>query len=243
MYFPGLCKSLESGAVGAGIKVGCTLDGLRVARELHSDNHRSDILYGPAVLHFLEALTLKKYIFIVYQWNKRPPVAAQFGITMRTIIIAVAVVGIVSGQDLYFREPEKLKSESKNFGDTLGTYAVAYETEGGILQQEIGSRKYAGTPDEAQLIQGSVQYNAPDGTPISLSWTADEYGTQVSGSHLPTSPPIPPAIQRALDWISKQPTTEEPDYDNGEGRPAQVKASAPKAIASKDPKFRSQKKF
>ncbi|XP_015114988.1 endocuticle structural glycoprotein SgAbd-4 [Diachasma alloeum] len=162
---------------------------------------------------------------------------------MRTIIIAVAVMSIAHAQDLYFREPEKVKSESKNFSETLGTYAVAYETEGGILQQEIGSRKYAGTPDEAQLIQGSVQYNAPDGTPISLSWTADEYGTQVSGAHLPTPPPIPLAIQRALEWIAKQPSTEEPDYDNGEVRPADVKSNPPKASIPKDPKYRSQKKF
>lgn len=155
-------------------------------------------------------------------------------------------MGISNAQDLYFREPEKLKSETKSIGERLGTYAIAYETEGGILQKEIGTRKYAGTPDETQLIQGSVQYNAPDGTPISLSWTADEYGTQVSGSHLPTPPPIPPEIQRALDWIAKQPTTEEPDYnndnynnDNNDGaRPADTRS---KPIA-KDPKYRSQKK-
>ncbi|XP_011312004.1 endocuticle structural glycoprotein SgAbd-2 [Fopius arisanus] len=160
---------------------------------------------------------------------------------MRTIIIAL-VVGIATGQDLYFREPEKLKSESKNFTGTLGTYAVAYETEGGILQQEIGTRKYQGTPDEAQLIQGSVQYNAPDGTPISLSWTADEFGTQVSGSHLPTPPPIPPAIQRALEWIAKQPTTEEPDYDNAEARNADNRSLNPKDNV-KESKFRNQKKL
>ena len=95
----------------------------------------------------------------------------------------------------------------------MGNYAFTYETEGGILQTEIGQRKYEGTENEAQLIQGTVQYNAPDGTPIALSWTADEFGTQVSGSHLPTPPPIPPEIARALEWIAKQPSTEEPDYE------------------------------
>lgn len=121
-------------------------------------------------------------------------------------------MGLSQAQDLYFREPEKIVSESRDLGDTRGNYAFTYETEGGILQKEQGSRKYEGTSDETQLIQGSVQYNAPDGTPIAISWTADEFGAQVSGTHVPTPPPIPPAIQRALDWLAKQPsTTEQPE--------------------------------
>lgn len=128
-------------------------------------------------------------------------------------IFALVLLAAANGQQ-YFREPEKLVKGSHTVGDNPGSYQFSYETEGGILQTEHGSRKYEGTPDETQLIQGSVQYNAPDGTPISLSWTADEFGTQVSGTHIPTPPPIPPAIQRALEWIAKQPsTTEQPEED------------------------------
>ncbi|XP_015595885.1 endocuticle structural glycoprotein SgAbd-4 [Cephus cinctus] len=129
------------------------------------------------------------------------------GHNMRALLI-VALVGLVRSQQ-YFQEPEKIISETRKVGDTSGHYSFTYETEGGILQKEEGSRKYAGTPEETQLIQGSVQYNAPDGTPIALSWTADEFGTQVSGTHIPTPPPIPPAILRALEWIAKQPSTTE----------------------------------
>ncbi|XP_076235994.1 cuticular protein 17 [Calliopsis andreniformis] len=111
----------------------------------------------------------------------------------------------------YFRQPEKILNEDRNQGDNRGDYSYTYETEGGIVLSETGSRKYAGTPSETQLIQGSVQYNAPDGTPIAISWTADEFGTQVAGTHVPTPPPIPPAIQRALEWIAKQPSTPEPE--------------------------------
>ncbi|TGZ49333.1 Endocuticle structural glycoprotein SgAbd-2, partial [Temnothorax longispinosus] len=128
--------------------------------------------------------------------------------------LLAALFGFVHGQQ-YFQDPEKIVSYSRDLGDTRGHYSFSYETEGGILQRESGSRKYAGTSDETQLIQGSVQYNAPDGTPIAMSWTADEFGTQVSGTHIPTPPPIPPAIQRALEWIAKQPTTPEPiEKDN-----------------------------
>lgn len=92
--------------------------------------------------------------------------------------------------DPYFRKPEKIVKASNKVGDRLGDYAFTYETEGGIFQREIGKRKYEGTDSETQLIQGSVQYNAPDGTPVAISWTADEYGSQVSGTHLPTPPPV-----------------------------------------------------
>ena len=127
----------------------------------------------------------------------------------------LALAGLARAQDPYFREPEKIVSETRDLGDSRGNYAISYETEGGILHKEQGTRKYEGTADETQLIQGSVQYNAPDGTPIAISWTADEFGTQVSGTHLPTPPPIPPAIQRALDWLAKQPsTTEQPEEES-----------------------------
>ncbi|XP_035738867.1 larval cuticle protein LCP-22-like isoform X2 [Vespa mandarinia] len=194
----------------------------RVARELHAGNHRerNNDLY--VTLPAWTSLTCSiSFTFTTrgislsrdqatlpfsYYTNETDVVPTS----MRALLV-IAIVGLAHGQE-YFREPEKVLSESRDLGDTRGHYSFAYETEGGILQKESGSRKYAGTPDETQLIQGSVQYNAPDGTPIAMSWTADEFGTQVSGTHIPTPPPIPPAIQRALEWIAKQPSTsEQPD--------------------------------
>ncbi|XP_017892894.1 endocuticle structural glycoprotein SgAbd-4-like [Ceratina calcarata] len=138
-------------------------------------------------------------------------------------LVLLAVVAIANCQE-YFRQPEKIVSEARNLGDNRGHYSFTYETEGGIVQRETGSRKYAGTPSETQLIQGSVQYNAPDGTPIAISWTADEFGAQVAGTHIPTPPPIPPAIQRALDWIAKQPSTPEPEEEKRDELPRQQNA-------------------
>jgi len=68
--------------------------------------------------------------------------------------------------------------------------------------------KKATNPDSSDVIisQGSVSYTAPDGTLISLSYAADdENGFQPKGDHLPTPPPIPPEIQKALDYIASLP--------------------------------------
>nr|CAI5840093.1 unnamed protein product [Callosobruchus analis] len=86
----------------------------------------------------------------------------------------------------------------------------SFETGNGIVAQEQGQIKNAGSENEAAEVQGSFQYQAPDGTPISMNYIANEGGFQPQGDHLPTPPPIPPAIQRALEWIAAHPEPEEP---------------------------------
>ncbi|XP_037978546.2 endocuticle structural glycoprotein SgAbd-2 [Plutella xylostella] len=87
-----------------------------------------------------------------------------------------------------------------------GSYQYSYETGNGIAAQEQGYLKNAGVKDqEAQVAQGSYSYTSPEGIPITLTYTADENGFQAQGAHLPTPPPIPEAIQRALQYIASQP--------------------------------------
>lgn len=50
----------------------------------------------------------------------------------------------------------------------------------------------------SQVVQGRYSYPAPDGTPITIEYTADENGFRAQGAHIPTPPPIPEAIRRAL---------------------------------------------
>lgn len=65
--------------------------------------------------------------------------------------------------------------------------------------------KHISAEDSAVEAQGSFHYTAPDGTPIALQYVANENGFQPQGAHLPTPPPIPELIQRALDYIASQP--------------------------------------
>ncbi|XP_021942172.1 endocuticle structural glycoprotein SgAbd-8-like, partial [Zootermopsis nevadensis] len=79
------------------------------------------------------------------------------------------------------------------------------------VRSGLGADKNDENAGDIQVIQGSFSYTAPDGSPISLRYIADETGFHPEGAHLPTPPPIPIAIQRALsvlpDTTSEQPSS------------------------------------
>ncbi|XP_063379460.1 uncharacterized protein LOC134666238 [Cydia fagiglandana] len=87
-----------------------------------------------------------------------------------------------------------------------GSYKWSYETGNAIAAEEQGYVKNLGVPDqEAQTAQGQYQYTAPDGQVIQVTYIADENGFQPQGAHLPTPPPIPADIQKALDYLATLP--------------------------------------
>ncbi|KAJ3633547.1 hypothetical protein MTP99_010486 [Tenebrio molitor] len=132
--------------------------------------------------------------------------------TMRIAVVALCLVSAAAAAQLTGNEqiPIIRQDQEVNFD---GSYRSAYETGNGIAAEERGVLKNAGNPDaEAEEVQGSFQYTAPDGSPISLQYVANEGGFQPQGAHLPvapTPPPIPPAIQRALEWIAAHPEPQE----------------------------------
>ncbi|OWR51052.1 endocuticle structural glycoprotein ABD-4-like [Danaus plexippus] len=124
------------------------------------------------------------------------------------ILLLLAVVAIASSAP---QKPDNqviaiLKQEFDQQPD--GSYVYSYETENGIKADETGTLKKASSPDTSDVIvaQGAFSYTAPDGTVINLNYIADdENGFKAEGAHLPTPPPIPPAIQKALDYLATLP--------------------------------------
>jgi hypothetical protein len=81
----------------------------------------------------------------------------------------------------------------------------SYETGNNIIAEETGFLKNRGIENEEALVQhGSYTYTAPDGSIITVTYTADEQGFRAQGAHLPTPPPIPAEIQKSLDIIYEQ---------------------------------------
>ncbi|XP_017124641.1 cuticular protein 47Eg [Drosophila elegans] len=59
-------------------------------------------------------------------------------------------------------------------------------------------------------VNGQQSWTSPEGEAVSLTYVADANGYQVLSANppLPTPPPIPEAIQRALEWIAAHPSKE-----------------------------------
>ncbi|XP_011861128.1 PREDICTED: endocuticle structural glycoprotein SgAbd-2-like [Vollenhovia emeryi] len=93
-----------------------------------------------------------------------------------------------------------------------GSYTFGYETENGISVSERGYPQ-SGPQGQTEVVQGSFSYHAPDGTPITIQYTADENGFHAEGAHIPTPPPIPEAIRRALAANPPGPGDDDGQYD------------------------------
>lgn len=90
-----------------------------------------------------------------------------------------------------------------------GSYSYNYETGNGIQAQEEGHLNNVGTDNEALEVRGSFSYTDADGNTHQISYVANENGFQPEGAHLPTAPPVPPEILKALQYIAEHPEENE----------------------------------
>lgn len=96
----------------------------------------------------------------------------------------------------------QVRSLSSNVNQD-GSYNYQFDTTNGIAQQESGVG--------GQYASGQYAYYSPEGELIQLTYVADANGFQPQGAHLPTPPPIPSQIARALEYIRLHPN---PDYQD-----------------------------
>ena len=125
---------------------------------------------------------------------------------IQTVAFFCMAVGAM-GASLSASDPIAIVAQASDISPD-GSFSNSWESANGITFEEKGTLKNAGQENEAESVVGSSSWTAPDGTKLSLTWTADENGAVFAGDHLPTPPPpqeIPAAIQRALDWIAANP--------------------------------------
>lgn len=94
-----------------------------------------------------------------------------------------------------------VRQESQVNGD--GSYQYSFETGNGIAAEQKGDLKKVGDQDALE-VHGQFQYPGDQGN-IQLTYVADENGFQPQGAHLPTAPPVPEPIQRALAYLATAP--------------------------------------
>ncbi|XP_065205365.1 endocuticle structural glycoprotein SgAbd-8-like [Planococcus citri] len=101
-----------------------------------------------------------------------------------------------------------------------GSYKWSYETGNSIVAEESGYLLNPGSDQEAQHAEGSYSYTAPDGTLISVTYVAGPEGFVPQGAHLPTPPPVPEAIAKALEYIRSLPPSPEDNPTEQSSSPA-----------------------
>ncbi|KAJ0174319.1 hypothetical protein K1T71_010465 [Dendrolimus kikuchii] len=96
-------------------------------------------------------------------------------------------------------EAEKIARISNYLSETDGHgYKYSFETENGIKFQEHGQKGHG------SAAQGAYSYTGDDGHVYTVSYTADENGFRVEGNHLPTPPPVPEEILKALEQNARE---------------------------------------
>ncbi|XP_050342359.1 larval cuticle protein LCP-17-like [Nymphalis io] len=115
------------------------------------------------------------------------------------IILSLVAVALAAPQGQQEVIPI-LRQDSDSSPD--GSFRYFYETGNGIVAEANGALRNIGAEEQALQVQGNFQYQSKDGSTIQLSYIADENGYQPQGSILPTPPPIPVEIQRALEILA-----------------------------------------
>ncbi|KAM7341854.1 larval cuticle protein 4-like [Cochliomyia hominivorax] len=117
----------------------------------------------------------------------------MFKLFLITTLIAFAAA--VTDEDVH-AEATLLKSDVRADG-----FDSALETTNHIHQVASG--------DVHGNIHGDFEWISPEGEHVAVKYVADENGYQPSSDLLPTPPPIPEAILKAIEYIKAHPSHED----------------------------------
>ncbi|KAM3960271.1 pupal cuticle protein 27-like [Aphomia sociella] len=105
---------------------------------------------------------------------------------------------VQSGQEGSQSAEKNARILSYNAENHGHSYQYSYETDNGIQAQESGQI------DKGTQAHGAYSYKGDDGQIYTVTYTADENGFRPQGSHLPTPPPIPEAIAKAIEQNAQE---------------------------------------
>ncbi|XP_017886965.1 larval cuticle protein LCP-17-like [Ceratina calcarata] len=127
-----------------------------------------------------------------------------------TVLACVAFLAVASAQVQVVQKPSLIVKQSQDLSPD-GSYSYSYETDNGIYHGATGTRVATNAKNTPVIVtQGQYQYTAPDGTPIQVTYTADQNGFQPQGAHIPQ---VPALINKALEYIRSHPQPEHSDVN------------------------------
>ncbi|XP_055909558.1 pupal cuticle protein Edg-78E-like [Eupeodes corollae] len=115
-------------------------------------------------------------------------------------VALIALIGFCAAAPL----DSEVGAETKALENEIspeGVFHYAFQTSNGIDVNSAG---------DANAIQGAYKYVSPEGQAVVLNYVADAEGYHPSGELLPTPPPVPELIVRALSYLAAHPQKEEP---------------------------------
>ncbi|CAG7835645.1 unnamed protein product [Allacma fusca] len=120
---------------------------------------------------------------------------------MMKLVIIVSVIAAASAQ--LRTQPEVQVIQDVREINEDGSFRYISELSDGTRAESAGYIKNPNAPEDERIqsVSGAYSHYSPEGEYLTVTYTADENGFQPQGAHLPTPPPIPEAIQRALDII------------------------------------------
>nr|CAD7200073.1 unnamed protein product [Timema douglasi]CAD7397643.1 unnamed protein product [Timema poppensis] len=140
----------------------------------------------------------------MFEWAAR-------GQKVEFVVVLSCFFAVVAAAPQVKEEPIAIVAYS-NDPKPDGGYQWSYETANGIKADETGTLVKSNDPENGEVVEaeGGYSYTGPEGVPVNIRYIATANGGFVAtGDAIPVAPPIPEAIQKALDYLATLPSTTE----------------------------------
>ncbi|EDW02364.1 cuticular protein 47Eg [Drosophila grimshawi] len=116
------------------------------------------------------------------------------------LIIALSCLLVVAFAN---EDPKVLKNDAEV---NVDSFKYDLELDNSIKATQQGELK----DKDSWVVHGENSHKSPEGEDVSIKYSADEYGYHVEAAHppLPTPPPTPDYILKAIEWIKAHPYVE-----------------------------------